>query len=80
MIIYEYDSNAILAEAMKSRSKHEMIRAYETIHQYLVAHGIKPKLQQLNNKASQKLNDFLQKQNIDYQLAPPHCHHINAAK
>jgi hypothetical protein len=44
MIIYDYDSNAILVEAMQSRSEHEMIRAYESIHTHLEQRGLKPKL------------------------------------
>jgi hypothetical protein len=80
MIIYNHNSNAILAKTMKSRSKHEMIQACNTIHRQLIAQGLKPKLQCLNNKASQKLKEFLRKQNINFQLAPPHCHCRNAAK
>jgi hypothetical protein len=45
MIVYKHDSNAILAEPMKNRTEHEMIRAYGTIHQYLTNRGLKPKLQ-----------------------------------
>jgi hypothetical protein len=80
MIVYDYDSNAILAKAMISRSEHEMIRAYETIHQYLVSRGLRPKLQRLDNEASTKLKEYMCLQNINYQLAPPHCHRRNAAE
>jgi hypothetical protein len=45
MILYDHDSNVILAEPMKSRSIHEMIRAYKKLHSYLTTHGLKPKLQ-----------------------------------
>jgi hypothetical protein len=55
MILYDHDSNAILAEPMKSRSDHEMIRAYEKLHGYLTTRGLKPKLQRLDNEASTKL-------------------------
>ena len=72
MILYDYDSNSILAGAMKSRTAHEMVRAYEKLHTYLVIPGLKPKLQRLDNEASQKLIDFMKSKQVDYQLAPPH--------
>ena len=74
MIVYDYDSNAILAEAMKSRTAHEMLRAYEAIHSYLAKRGLKPKLQRLDNEASNKLKEYMRQQHIDFQLAPPHIH------
>jgi hypothetical protein len=45
MILHDYNSNAILAEAMTSRAAHEMVRAYEKLHTYLVTRGLKPQLQ-----------------------------------
>ena len=36
MLLYEYDSNTIQAVPMKSRSKEEMVKAYQTHHEYLV--------------------------------------------
>ena len=80
MILYDYDSNAILAETMKSQTAQEMVRAYEKLHTYLVTRGLTPKLQRLNNEASQTLKDFMRKKNIDFQLAPPHCHRRNSAE
>jgi hypothetical protein len=80
MILYDYNINAILAEAMSSCTAHEMIRAYEKLHTYLVTRGLKPQLQGLDNEASQKLKDFMRSKNIDYQLAPSHCHRRNSAE
>jgi hypothetical protein len=74
IILYDYNSNAILAEAMSLCTAHEMVRAYEKLHTYLVTRGLQPQLQRLDNEASQKLKDFMQSKNIDYQLAPPHFH------
>ena len=55
LILYNYDSNAILAEPIKSRHQHEILRAYKKLHQYLTDRGLKPQLQRLDNEASNLL-------------------------
>ncbi len=80
MILDNFDSNAILAEAIKSRSDHEMICAYKTLHTYLTTCGRQPKLQRLDNEASTELKDLMRKKQVNFQLTPPHCHRRNAAK
>jgi hypothetical protein len=80
MVLYDYDSNAILAEPMKSRNEAEMIRAYSSLHDYLVARGLKPQLQKLDNEAPDGLKRFMKAHNVDYQLVPPHLHRRNAAE
>lgn len=81
LIIYEYDSNAILAEAMKNRSDAEALRAYAVIIKLLISRGLRPKLQRLDNEASEALKQYLgEEQGIEYQLAPPGMHRRNAAE
>ena len=80
MILYDHDSNAILAEPMKSRSDHDMIRAYEKLHSYLTTRGLKPKLQRLDHEAATKLKNLMRTKQVDFQLAPPHIHRRNAAE
>ena len=41
-ILYCYDSNAILAEPIKSRSQHEILRAHKKLHQELTTRGYMP--------------------------------------
>lgn len=55
LLLYDYDSNSILVEAMKNRSDTEHLRAYNKLHQYLVDRGFKPVLQKLDNEASEAL-------------------------
>jgi hypothetical protein len=78
--MYEYDSNAILAEPMTSRSEHEHIRAFNKLHTYLTTRGFKPKHQRLDNKASEAFKNNLRSKNIDYQLVPPYDHRRNPAE
>ena len=80
MIVYDYDSNSILAEPMKSRSGPEMKRAYKAIFDYLAKRGFRPKLQRLDNEASRELKDFMEENEVDFQLTPTHSHRRNAAE
>jgi hypothetical protein len=78
MILYDYDSYSILAEPMRSRTDDEIIRSYQTLHDRLVAAGLKPRLQKLDNEASRRLKQFLDNDDIEFQLVPPHSHRRNA--
>jgi hypothetical protein len=52
MIVYDYDSNAILAQPIKDRRAPELLKAFQIMEQELVARGLKPKLMKLDNEAS----------------------------
>ncbi len=80
MVLYDYDSNAILAEPMKSRSAQHMVQAYTKLHTYLVDRDLNPQLQKLDNEASRALKRSIRQKGIDYQLVPPHIHRRNAAE
>jgi len=80
LVVYSYDSNAILTEPMKSRNKGDILKAYRKIHTQLVIQGLKPRLQMLDNKTSAILFAYLQKNKIVVQLAPPHMHRRNLAE
>jgi hypothetical protein len=80
MILYDYDSNAILAQPIKDRTAPELLRAFQVMEQELVARGLKPKLMKLDNDASQLLKTYLHQQNIIFQLVPPYSHRQNSAE
>ena len=80
LVVYDYDSNYIFAEPMKNRTSAEHVAAYERALLVLKSRGLKPKFQRLDNEASQPLRQFLQANDIDFQLAPPHVHRRNAAE
>ena len=73
MVLYCYDSNAILTEPMKSRAESEHLRAFNKLHQFLVDRGFRPEFQRLDNEASFEFQRNLRSKNIEYQLAPPPC-------
>jgi hypothetical protein len=80
MILYDYDSNAILAQPIKDRTAPELLRAFQVMEQELVARGLKPKLMKLENEASKLLKTYLHQQNIKFQLVPPYSHRLNTSE
>jgi hypothetical protein len=80
IILYDYDSNAILAQPIKDRTSPELLKAFQFMEQELVARALKPKLIKLDNEASKLLKDYLHQQDITFQLVPPYCHRQNSAE
>ena len=71
MVLYDFDSNAILAEPMKNRSEREMVQVYTKMHTYLCRRGLKPRLQKLDNECPAGLKAFMADEDVTYQLALP---------
>jgi hypothetical protein len=80
MILYDYDSNAILTQPIKDRTAPELLKAFQVMEQELVARGLKPKLMKLDNEASKLLKTYLHQQDITFQLVPPYSHRRNSAE
>jgi hypothetical protein len=80
MILYDYDSNAILAQPIKDRTAPELLKAFQFMEQELVVRGLKPKLMKLDNEASKLLKTYLHQQDITFQLVPPYSHRRNSAE
>ena len=80
LVVYDYDSNYIHAEPLRSRSGPDILEGYQRSITLLTSRGLTPKLQRLDNEASQALQQYLTEQAIDYQLAPPHVHRRNSAE
>jgi hypothetical protein len=72
MILYDYDSNAILVEGITSQGKTELLRAYTTLLQQLINAGLWPKIQRMDNEVSNVFKAFLQAQHITLEFTPAH--------
>jgi hypothetical protein len=77
MICYFYDFKSANAVPMKSRSASEWLKAYEHMHQELTSRGFKPDSKLWTMKPPQHCNFFMTKNDVEYQLVPPHCHRRN---
>ena len=80
MIVYDYDSNAILAEPFKNRTAGELKKTWEILHNRLSRNNIAPKLYLLDNEISNEFKNALIKYKLAFQLAPPYIHRQNAAE
>jgi len=80
MVLIEIDRNAILVEAMKNRTAGEMIRAYIVLITRLRNAGVTPKMHILDNECSEEFKAQIRKNNMTFQLVPPHDHRRSIAK
>jgi hypothetical protein len=74
------DSSAILVEAMKNRTAGKMICGYQGLINQLLQAGVTPKGHILDDKCSEEFKAAIQKNNMTFQLVPPHDHWRNIAE
>ena len=79
-IMYDWDSNIILAKAIPNRQAATIKKAWEELYQKLTIHGHEVKHFMIDNEISKDLVKAFKKYNIQYQLVPPHIHRRNAAE
>jgi hypothetical protein len=80
MILYDNDSNAILAQPIKDRTDPELVKAFQVMEQELMARCLKPKLMKLDSEASKLLKSYLHQQDITFQLVLTYSHRRNSAE
>ena len=80
LVIYHYNSNAILVYPLKTRQAAELTKAYTTIYQRLKLSGNAPTTFVLDNESSNMLLDAFKKNNVKFQKVPPHQKRRNAAE
>ena len=80
LVLYHYDSNAILIHTLKNRTAQEIKNGYMSLYEMLKARGNAPKTFILDNETSSLLLNAFEKENLQYQLVPPHMHRRNAAE
>jgi hypothetical protein len=80
LVAYDYDSNCILLRPIRNRQADTLTKAIADIHATLSRGGCKPQFHRLDNECSQELRDYFLRKQIQYQLAPPNDHRINAAE
>jgi hypothetical protein len=77
---YVMDSSAILVEATKNPTAGKMICAYQGLINQLLQAGIIPKRHILDNECSEEFKATICKNNMTFQLVPPHDHRRNIAE
>ena len=79
-VLYNYDSNAIITEPLKSRNEHKLVCAYSALHTHLSNRGLTPRFQMLDNESPVDLQKVMQNAVVTFQLVQPHLHRTNAAE
>ena len=74
MVAYEYNSNNILAEPIKSRTSLHIKNAYQTMSKLLCSRGLTPRTHVLDNECSKVQKEYMEEENETFQLVPPHLH------
>ena len=80
MVLYNYDSNAILAEGCKTRTATELTETYNKLYNRLTRSGIVPVIQRIDNEVSKILIESIESKKLKYQLASPHDYCLNSAE
>ena len=80
MIAYDYDSNNILAEPIKSRTILYIKDDYHKMRKLLCSRGLTPRTHVLDNECSKVLKEYMEEENETFHLVPPHLHRQNAAE
>jgi hypothetical protein len=80
MVAIHLDANYIFVEPMRSRLKEEMIRAHEKIINRMRLAGLGIKKHMLDSEASDAFKQYIQQQQIQFELVPPGNHRCNQAE
>ena len=77
MVLYDYNSNAILTKPLKNNTTSELVRAQTRLMQYLLDCGLKPKALYIDNDCPKALERFFKSNSIEFQICPPNNHRTN---
>ena len=77
---YHYDANAILSTALKNRQVKTIVDKWDTINEKLKLSANKPFVWIMDNECSKDLKNALTKEDVAWQLVPPHQHRANTAE
>ena len=80
LVAYNYDSNTIHEEPLKTRTVPELKNEYHKLHNLFTNRGLKSNLHILDNECPNVLKTFMRVVNEKLQLFPPHIHRINSVE
>ncbi len=79
-VLYHYESNAILATPITGPNDMSIFTGYKTYLEELTVKGFKPKLNIMDNQATNHIKKFLTKNKCKLHVIEPYNHRVNAAK
>ena len=78
MVVYDYDSKAIISKPIKTRQAANIRNDFLRIHRILKSRGRDTNVYIMENECSGDLKEDKEKYTIYFQLAPPHMRRRNA--
>ena len=79
-VLYDYDSNAILAEPIFSWEKVHILAGYKYCYAHIHWAGIQPIIQRIDKKTSDQIISEIQANNLDSQYAAAGNHRLNPSE
>jgi hypothetical protein len=79
-VLYHYKSNCILPAPIAGLDDVSIFNAYKTQFEELVAKGLTPKLNMMDNQTTKHIKKNLTENKCKLQLIEPHNHRVNAAE
>ena len=80
VVMYDYDTNAIVFEPIKTRQSKEIYNAFKNCERKISRNNVTPKIFVLDNEAAADLKLGIIKNNQSYELVPPNQHRRNATE
>jgi hypothetical protein len=80
IIVYYYESNAILVLPISGLDNNTIVAAYKTQFEFLESKGHKIRLNVMDNQCIRQIKKILTKKDCNLMPVEPHNHHVNAAK
>jgi hypothetical protein len=80
LVVYHYESNAILALPISGFSDNIFFQAYKQIYKMIESKGFVIRFNVMDNQASKVIKKILTPKQCDLILVEPNNHHINAAE
>jgi len=80
LIVYHYESNAILGLPISGFDDNTVFAAYKTQFEFLESKGYKIKLNVMVNQCTKQIKKFLTEKDCELMLVEPHNHRVNAAE
>jgi hypothetical protein len=80
LIVYHYETSAILALPIANLEGNTIFEGYRKQFEFLESKGHKIRLNVMNIQASHQIIQFLTKNECDLLLVEPPNHHVNATK
>ena len=80
MVLYDYDVNCILVNAIKDRTSTTLIESWQHLHHRLTKNGHTTNTYIIDNECSANLKAAFQDAELSFQLVPPGQHQRNTAE